>query len=194
MNINDGRENEIIALFKEIGVLLEGHFQLTSGRHSNTFLQLSQLFQYPDKTSWVVGRLLEKTGQVDVSTVLGPAMGGIILAYEMAKQLGARAMYAEKGAGGRMELRRGFRIAPGERVLVVEDAVTTGGSVRKVIELVKGLGAYPVRVVALVDRSGGRSMAGINFTSLLTLDIPDYSPEKCPLCSGGVELESPKGR
>ncbi|MEW6724863.1 MAG: orotate phosphoribosyltransferase [Bacillota bacterium] len=182
--------DEVIDILKHTGVLLQGHFLLTSGRHSAQFLQCSQLFQNPRAAAPLVAELVKPLdGQID--TVVGPAMGGVILAYEAARALGARAIYTEKESG-RMVLKRGFFLQPGERVLVVEDAVTTGGSVRQTMEAVAATGAEMVGAAALVDRSGGRVSLGVPFRALVTLDIPSYEPDDCPLCRAGIPLSRPK--
>jgi len=185
-------EAEITEIFRETGVIREGHFLLTSGRHSPIFLQCSQVLQYPRKTELLAADLAARHRDRGIQVVLGPAMGGVILAYEVARQLGARALYLEKGPEGGMLLRRGFKISPGERVLVVEDAITTGGSVLKTIEAIRPLGVEIVGVGALVDRSGGGVDLGYPLSALLTLEIPSHAPEDCPQCRAGVPLERPK--
>lgn len=183
----------LIELLKSTGVYLDGHFLLTSGRHSPNFLLLSQLFQHPWATELLCRQLARELASLDIETVAGPAVGGVILSYELARALGTRAIFAEK-ENGRMAFKRGFAIAPGEKVLVVEDAVTTGGSVRLVVDALRELGADVVAVGAVVDRSGSRVNFGVPFKAVLTLDIPSYAPEECPLCREGVPVIKPKGR
>lgn len=198
--------HEAMNLLRESGVYREGHFLLTSGRHSPAFFLLSQAFQHPRHASRLGEALAALFRCEGVETVIGPAMGGVILAHEVARALGVRSLYAEKvsgaetvpgkadrGAESGMALRRGFSLKPGERVLVVEDAVTTGGSVRKVLEVVRQAGAVPVGVGAVVDRSGGKAdFGGVPFRALVQLDIPSYDPAGCPLCREGIALTSPK--
>lgn len=184
-------EKEVIGLLRETGVILDGHFRLTSGRHSPTFLQCSQVLQFPRHTELLCRQLAAPFAGSGVQAVIGPAVGGIILAYETARALGVRAIFAER-EGGRMRLRRGFTISPGERFLVVEDAVTTGGSVNEVLELLAQARARAVGVAVLVDRSGGKVGFGIPQVALATLDVPSYSPAECPLCRAGVPLTYPK--
>lgn len=179
------------------GVLLDGHFLLTSGRHSPRFLLFSQLFQDPGAAEQVgrllAGRLLRHQPTV----VVGPAMGGVILAHEAARALGARSLFAEKEPDGSMALKRGFTLRAGDRVAVVEDAVTTGGSVQKVIDHLAARGADLVAIGCVADRSGGRAAGRwepLPLVSLIRLDIPSYAPEECPQCRDGVPLASPKGR
>ena len=183
---------QIIELLKESGVIMEGHFLLTSGRHSGLFLQFSRLFQYPESTSAICTLMADPYRDEGVETVIGPAMGGIIPAYESARQLQARALFAEP-SGDRMILRRGFSIQPGERVLVVEDAVTTGGSVQKVLDLLQALKADVAGVSVLADRSGGRVDFGMPFKALLTMEVESYPVDNCPLCVEGITLQKPKG-
>ncbi len=185
--------SEIIELLKSTGVYLEGHFLLTSGRHSPNFLLLSQVVQHPEATERLCRQLAREFAGIQVDTVAGPAMGGVILAYELARALGARAIFAEKDEG-RMAFKRGFAVTPGEKVMVVEDAVTTGGSVQLVIDALKELGAEVAGVGTIVDRSGGKADFGVPFKAALTLDIPSYSPEECPLCREGVPVTKPKGK
>jgi len=187
------QREEILDLFQKTGVLLEGHFRLTSGRHSGQYLQCAQVLQYPRYTDQLAEELAAAfTGQA-IDTVIGPALGGIIIAYEVARKLGTRALFAER-ENGVMTLRRGFRISPGERVLVVEDVVTTGGSVNEVLEIVAAQQGQVVGVGALVDRSGGRLNFGVPLRALLELEIPSYSPAECPLCQAGLPLVKPGSR
>jgi orotate phosphoribosyltransferase len=178
-------------LFRETEVLIEGHFKLTSGRHSPMFLQCSQVMQHPKHAARLAAALASHLAPLSPDAVIGPAMGGIILAYEVARALGVRAIFAER-QDGTMTLRRGFRISPGERFVVVEDAVSTGGSVREVMSVVKERGAEVAGVGMLVDRSGGKAEFGVPAHSLLSLTVTSHLPEECPLCKQGVPLTLPK--
>ncbi len=180
-----------LELFEKLGVIMNGHFLLTSGKHSPTFLQCSQLMQHPEHTERVVKDLAEKFEDTEAEVIVGPAMGGIILSYEMARQLGLRAIYAEKCENG-MEFRRGFNEKPGTKVLVIEDAVSTGGSVRNVMDACKKANLEVVGVAIIVDRSNGEVKLHKNQHSLITLDIPSYDPKECPMCKDEMELISPK--
>ncbi len=182
---------EILDILRETGVLMEGHYLLTSGRHSDKFLQCSQVLQYPDKAQKICGAMADLFRDCQVDTVVGPAMGGIILSYEVARALGARAIYTEKQEGD-MVLRRGFSVQPGEQVLVVEDVMTTGGSVRKVIDIIRETGAQVVGVAAMVDRSGGAIDLGVPTRPLVTLEVQSWDPADCPLCREGLDLIRPK--
>ena len=172
---------------------MDGHFLLTSGLHSSRFMQCSQLLQYPEQTEKTARMLAEPYQEQGVDVVIGPAMGGVILAYETARVLGARALYAEP-AEGKMVLRRGFKIKTDEKVLVVEDAVTTGGSVRKVLELLESIGVTAAGVAVMVDRSAGRVDFGLPTHSLLQLEVQSFSPEDCPFCQEGIPLQQPKSQ
>lgn len=182
---------QIIEILEKTGVILNGHFRLTSGRHSDKFLQCSQVLQYPKYTQAICEQIAARFGDTKIDVVAGPAMGGIILAYEVARAIGARAIYTER-EDGKMALRRGFAISPGENVLLVEDAVSTGGSVNEVAEVVTALGGSVVGVGALVDRTGGKVSFGVPFRPLLTMNIQSYSPAECPMCKEGMALTQPK--
>ncbi|MGI6096593.1 MAG: orotate phosphoribosyltransferase [Dethiobacteria bacterium] len=184
---------EIEAIFKETGVLQEGHFLLTSGYHSARYLQCAQVLQYPQKAELLCRSLANFFSAAEIDLVLGPATGGIILAYEMARQLGTKGIFAER-TDGKMTLRRGFEIKRKERVLVVEDVVTTGGSVKEVVDLVIRHGGEAVAVAGLVDRSGGKSDFGIPAHFLLTMEVEAYPPERCPLCAQGSLPVKPGSR
>lgn len=181
----------LLSLLRETGVYREGHFLLTSGRHSPAFFLFSQVFQHPRHAEALGRELAGLFGGEGVDTVLGPAMGGVILAHEVARALGARALYAEK-EGGAMVLKRGFSLIPGERVLLVEDAVTTGGSVARVLDLVREAGAMPVGVGVIVDRSAGGPAFGVPFRCLARIYVLSYDPGDCPLCRQGAPLIRPK--
>lgn len=183
------------ALLTQVGALREGHFLLTSGRHSDRFFLLARLFEHPHAGSWVARALAARvTASVPaVSTVVGPAVGGIILAYDVARFLDARAMYAEKEADGTMRLKRGFRLEQGERVLVVEDALTTGGSVAKAAEAASRQGAVVAAVATIVRRGHHAPPFTAPLVSLVEDDARDWTPEACPMCRDGIELERPKG-
>jgi orotate phosphoribosyltransferase len=189
-------DRDVLQVFEDDGVIMRGHFLLTSGRHSSTFLQCSMVMQRPAHLERICSALAAKVKGFSPQCVAGPAMGGVILAYEMARALGARAIYAEKVASEEsavgLAFRRGFQVSRGEKCLVVEDAVTTGGSALKLMQLIRAAGADVVGVAALVDRSGGRVDFGVPFVSMLGLDIPSYEPDDCPLCRAGVPVGRPK--
>lgn len=180
-------EQEVKELFIKSGAILEGHFLLTSGKHSAMYLEKFQVLQHPDYTAQMGQTLAELFAADNVQLVVGPATGGILLAHEVGKNLGTRAIFTER-ENGKMVMKRGFSIKPGERVLIVEDIVTTGGSVQEVIEIVKAQGGEIVGIGMLVDRSGGKVDFGVPKKALLTLEVAAYLPDECPLCKDGVPL------
>jgi len=186
-------EAEILDIFTETKVLLEGHFRLTSGLHAAQYMQCAQLLQYPNHTEVLLKDLASYFVDQNITAVVGPATGAIILAYEAAKQLGVRSLFTER-EDGKMVYRRGFTLGPEDRVLVVEDVVTTGGSVKEVIAATKEKGAEVVGVGVLVDRSGGRVDFGVPLKALLTVNIQTYQPEDCPLCAAGSTPIKPGSR
>lgn len=177
-------QDEAIKIFTDSGALLKGHFKLTSGRHSNRYMQCAQVLQYPDYTEQLAQHLAEKFRGEKIDYVVGPAMGGIIVSYEVARQLKVPGIFCER-QDGQMSLRRGFTIKPGDRVLVVEDVVTTGGSVVEVIDVVREYGGVVVGVGVLVDRSGGKADFGVPWEAVLTMDIESWELDQCPLCRAG---------
>ena len=182
-------EQEVRQLLVETKAILEGHFLLTSGLHSPLYVEKFNVLQQPRYTEALCKELAARFADQKVDTVLGPMTGGILLAHEVGKALGTRAIFTER-ENGKMTLRRGFKLAPGERVLIVEDIVTTGGSVREVVDVVKAAGAEIVGVGLLVDRSGGRADFGVpneKVQALLKLDVQTYAPEDCPLCQEGTQ-------
>ncbi len=180
-------------IFMNSEALLTGHFRLTSGRHSNRYIQCARVLQYPAYAEVLCKGLAQRFMNDRIDVVAGPAMGGIIVAYETARHLNVRAVFSEREEGI-MQFRRGFSIRPGERVLVVEDVITTGGSVKEVIEAVRNLGGVVAGVGALVDRSGGKTDLGVKTESLLTLEVQSFLPEECPLCREGLPLVKPGSR
>jgi len=187
-------QNEILQIFLDTGALLQGHFLLTSGKHSAQYMQCAQVLQYPRKAAQLGQELAAKFAGTEIDTVIGPAMGGIIVAHEIGRSLGIKAIFTER-QNGEMALRRGFTLSPGEKVLVVEDVITTGGSVKEVIAIVREAGAIPVGVGVLVDRSGGKAdFDGLLLHSLLQMDIEAYEADQCPLCAKGLPWEKPGSR
>ncbi|MDD2620048.1 MAG: orotate phosphoribosyltransferase [Syntrophomonadaceae bacterium] len=168
-------------IFIDAQALLEGHFKLTSGRHSNQYMQCAQVLQYPHYTEQLAADLAEKFRNDNIELVVGPAMGGIIVAYEVGRQLKVPAIFTER-QDSKMVLRRGFEIKPGQRVLVVEDVVTTGGSVLEVIDIVREQGGNVAGVAVLVDRSGGQVNFGVKQEAVLVMNIQSWEADDCPLC------------
>jgi len=185
---------DILEVFRKAGALLEGHFLLSSGLHSPQYLQCARVLEDPATAERLCGRLARGFADDRIECVVGPALGGILVAYELARALAARALFAEREEG-RMRLRRGFAIRKGERVLLAEDVVTTGGSLREVEDLVTAAGGEVVGVACLVDRTSGRApLFRAPLTALVKVDVPTYPPEACPLCEKGVPAVKPGSR
>lgn len=175
-----------LQIFSEAGVLLEGHFRLTSGRHSNRYLQCAKIFRNAKYSEELCAALADKYRSKGVEIVIGPAMGAIQMAYEVSRSLGCENFFTERGEDGKMALRRGFIVNPGQKVLVVEDVVTTGGSVREVIDLVRAAGGEVVGVGSIVDRTGGKIDFGVPFQAVVSIDVESWEPQDCPLCKAGA--------
>ncbi|MDD4168744.1 MAG: orotate phosphoribosyltransferase [Desulfotomaculaceae bacterium] len=186
-------KDEITTILKKTKAMLTGHFKLTSGRHSDRYFQCAMVLQHPDHTGVLCGELARRFAGENISVVVGPATGGIIVSYEVARALNVRSIFSEREEGV-MKLRRGFSITPGEKVLVVEDVITTGGSVLEVIDLIRKLGGEVVGTGVLVDRSSGKIDLGVRTEALLTTAAISYAPEDCPLCRQGLPLEKPGSR
>ncbi|NLL37372.1 MAG: orotate phosphoribosyltransferase [Fretibacterium sp.] len=180
-------------ILSELGVLQLGHFRLTSGKHSDKYMQCAKLFEHPDKSAELCRDLAQSFKDQAVDLVIGPALGGIIMAYEVARALGVRNIFAER-ENGKMTLRRGFAVPEGARVLAVEDVVTTGGSVREVLELLRMRGAELVGVGAVVDRSSGKADFGVPFHPLMTMEVRAWEEKDCPLCKEGKPILKPGSR
>ena len=193
-------QDDVQALFLQCGALLEGHFLLSSGLHSNRYLQCALLLESPARAEQLGGELGRRLKEGGVSattptTVISPALGGVIIGQEVARALGvgARHIFTERDASGHAVLRRGFAVRPGEPV-VVEDVVTTGLSTREVIEVARAAGADVQAVASIVDRSGGQAVFDRPFVSLLRLSAPTYPADKCPLCAQGTPAVKPGSR
>lgn len=178
--------------FRETGAYLKGHFRLTSGLHSGEYLQSALVLQHPELAERL-GRELAQSmpkGQL----VASPALGGLIIGHEVARAMGVRFLFTERDSEGKMTLRRGFSLTPGEAAVVVEDVVTTGGSTREVMELLQAAGVQVVAVGSIIDRSGGRVDLGVPRAALATLDAVSWTPEECPLCKQGLPVVKPGSR
>ena len=181
-------EKEVEDLLIETSAIMEGHFLLTSGLHSPRYVEKFNVLQKPVYTEKLCRAMAEKFKDANIETVVGPVTGGILLAHETGKALGTRAIFTER-ENGKMTFRRGFTLHEGERVLIVEDIVTTGGSIREVIDVVKEHGGIPVAVSMLVDRSGGTATFGdVPSAALLHMDVQTYQPDECPLCKQGIPM------
>lgn len=175
-------------IFRRAGAVLDGHFLLTSGLHSPTYMEKFLVLQWPKYTERLCRMIAEQHCEADVEVVAGPTTGGVILAYDVARHLGVRGIFAERGSSGGRAFRRGFTVNPGERVLVVDDVLTTGGSVREVVDEVRRLGGNVLGVAVIVDRSASPVDLGAPLSALLRLEIPSYQPASCPLCAQGLPL------
>jgi orotate phosphoribosyltransferase len=185
---------DVMDLFKRTGAYLKGHFRLTSGLHSPEYLQSALVLQHPEHAERL-GRMLAEMIREPVSLVVSPALGGLIIGHEVARALGTPFVFTERDPAGKMTLRRGFQVEAGAQALVVEDVVTTGGSTREVIEVLRGLGAEPVAAACIIDRSGGQAdLAGLPRAALVTMNVMAYQAETCPLCAQGLPAVKPGSR
>jgi len=185
------KPQEVMEWFEKTGALLKGHFLLRSGLHSDSYFQAALVLQHPRLAAALCAPLAQNFRPADVDLLVSPAMGGILVGHEIGRALGVRAIFAEKNEQSGLELRRGFRIEKGERVLVAEDVVTRGGRVQQTIDLVRSHGGCVVGVAVLVDRSGGDVDFGVPFKSLVQMDLATYQPEACPLCRQRIPLVKP---
>ena len=186
-------ENEILEIFRKHSALLEGHFILSSGLHSDRYIQCALVLQHPRVAEQLCSLLANKLRDLRPAVVAAPALGGVIVSHEVARALGVRALFTERQEGV-MTLRRGFSLAPGEPTLVVEDVITTGGSTRDTMAAVELAGGKVVGVGALIDRSGGKADLGLPKAVLVTLEVRNYDPAECPLCKSGIPALKPGSR
>jgi len=189
-------QEEVLQVFKSSGALLEGHFRLTSGLHSDRYLQCALVLQHPRQAAALGAALagrLKTACKEPPDLVIAPALGGILVAHEVAREAGVRGLFAERQEGV-LKLRRGFQIEAGDKAYVVEDVVTTGGSTRETMEVVTQAGGIVIAAGSLIDRSGGRTDLGVPRVALAVLDVPAFSPEECPLCKTGSQAIKPGSR
>lgn len=184
---------EVIEKFKNTGALLEGHFVLTSGLHSRVYLQCARVLERPDDAEEFGRSIAQHFETENIQTVVSPAIGGIVIGYEVARALGARFIWTERQDGA-MVLRRGFSVSPGERILVVEDVVTTGGSTRETVAALQANGAEVIGAASIIDRSAARADVGVPRIALATLDVPALEPAVCELCKRGEPAVKPGSR
>jgi orotate phosphoribosyltransferase len=185
--------DDLLDLFRKSGALLEGHFRLSSGLHSTGYLQCALVLQHPQSAEALGRALAERVRELRPTAVLSPALGGVVIGHEVGRALGVRAMFAERQDGALM-LRRGFMLSEPDRVLVVEDVCTTGGSTRETMQVATAAGAQVVGACAIVDRSGGRVRFDVPFHALLDVELPTYQPDACPLCAQGQPVVKPGSR
>ena len=187
-------QEQALDCYRKTGAILKGHFKLTSGRHSDTYMQSAKLFIDTKQSEIVCKALAEKLAGEKIDLVVSPAIGGILMGYEVARQLGVPNIFAER-ENGEMTLRRGFAIEKGTKVVVVEDVVTTGGSGKEVVKVVQCMGAEVVAGASLVDRSNGAVDFGVKYVNLISMEVTSYEPDECPLCKEGkIELVKPGSR
>ena len=185
--------DELLDLFRRSGALLDGHFRLTSGLHSSGYLQCALVLQHPQSAESLGQALADRAADLRATAVLSPALGGIVIGQEVGRALGIRALFAER-QDGQLMLRRGFTLSELDRVLVVEDVLTTGGSTRETMEVARAAGAQVVGAASIVDRSGGSIRFDVPFSALLDVALPTYEPDKCPLCAQGLPVVKPGSR
>ena len=185
--------DSVLDRFRQVGALLEGHFRLTSGLHSPGYLQCALVLQHPAQAEACGREIADRVRALGAQVVLSPALGGIVIGQEVGRALGVRAVFAERQDGTLM-LRRGFSFSPGEKVLVVEDVVTTGKSTRETIDVARAAGATVVGAASIIDRSGGHQNLDVPYHALATIALPTYQPEACPMCAAGQPVVKPGSR
>jgi len=185
--------SDILHIFKDTGALMKGHFKLTSGLHSDTYFQCAKVLQYPWEAEKICSLIADHFKNTDIQVIASPAIGGIVIGYQVASIMQKRSIFTER-KNGAMTLRRGFQIQKGEKILIVEDVTTTGGSVKEVIEVVKKQKGEIVGVASMVDRSGGKAEFDVPFYSTFQMEVINFSPDDCPLCKKGIPITKPGSR
>jgi orotate phosphoribosyltransferase len=186
----------ILELFRSTGAYLQGHFRLTSGLHSSEYLQSALILQHPaaaEKLGRLLAEAVRKLTPMRIGLVVSPALGGMIIGHEVARALGTRFLFLEREAG-KMQLRRGFTVGPGEVAAVIEDVITTGGTTRDVIDILRDAGANVVAAGSIVDRSGGQADVSVRRTALVTMQVAAHYPDSCPMCLQGIPVVKPGSR
>ncbi len=186
-------QEEVLQMLKDKNAYLEGHFRLSSGRHAGKYMQCAKIMQYPEDFGKLCAELASYFKDENITLVAGPAVGAVIFSYEMGRALGVKTIFAER-EDGVMTFRRGFEVSPEDRVLVVEDVITTGGSCKEVIKAVQAIGATVVSAASIVDRSAGKVDMGVPFKALLSMEIESYEEDECPLCKQGMPIVKPGSR
>lgn len=184
--------DDLIDAFRRSGALLDGHFRLSSGLHSTGYLQCALVLQHPERAEQLGQALAARAADLRPTVVLSPALGGVVIGHEVGRALGVRAIFAER-TDGALTLRRGFTLAESDRVLVVEDVVTTGGSTKETMQVARASGAQVVGAVSIVDRGGGLSL-DVPYGALVEISLPTYEPDQCPLCAKGLPVVKPGSR
>jgi len=186
-------DKEVLDLFRQAGALLEGHFRLSSGLHSDRYLQSALVLQHPEFAEQLGRALAQRTEHLQATAVLSPALGGIVIGQEVGRALQIRALFAERQDGA-LTLRRGFTLERSDRVLIVEDVITTGGSTRETIAVAEAAGARVIGAAAIIDRGSDPSRLNVPLQSLVKMEVPAYPPESCPLCAKGLPVVKPGSR
>jgi orotate phosphoribosyltransferase len=186
-------ETDVLDLFRHAGALLEGHFKLSSGLHSDRYLQSALVLQHPDFAEQLGRAIAERTRHLQPTAVLSPALGGIVIGQEVGRALQVRALFAER-QDGRLSLRRGFTLAPTDRVLIVEDVITTGGSTRETIAVAEAAGAPVIGAASIIDRGSDGARLDVPLQSLVKMQVAAHDPASCPLCAQGVPVVKPGSR
>ena len=186
-------EDDVLDLFRESGALLEGHFKLSSGLHSNRYLQSALVLQHPDYAERMGRALAQRLEHLQPTVVLSPALGGIVIGQEVGRALQVRSIFAERQEG-KLTLRRGFTLAPSDRVVVVEDVITTGLSTRETIDAAKATGAQVLGAAAIIDRGADAGRLDLPLQALVRMQVPAYAPETCPMCAAGQPVVKPGSR
>lgn len=189
----ESTENKVIEILRESEALLEGHFLLSSGRHSEKYCQCAKLLQHPDKAEKVISVIVDKIKNVDFDIIVGPAMGGVLVSYELARQTGKPGIFAER-VDGKMTIKRGFEVKKGDKVIISEDVITTGKSSLEVVDVLRKLGAEVVALCCIVDRRAKDVQTSFPIYSAVKLEIESYEKENCPLCAKGVPYIKPGSR
>jgi orotate phosphoribosyltransferase len=186
-------ESEILDLFRHSGALLEGHFRLSSGLHSDRYLQSALVLQHPDFAEQLGRALAARLEHLQPTAILSPALGGIVIGQEVGRAMQIRALFAERQDGA-LSLRRGFTLSPSDRVVVVEDVITTGGSTRETVAVAEAAGAHVMGAAAIIDRGSDPGRLDMPLQALVRMEVPAYPPESCPLCAKGVPVTKPGSR
>jgi orotate phosphoribosyltransferase len=186
--------HSILQLFKDTGAYLQGHFRLSSGLHSAGYMQSALVLRHPKYAEFLGRRLASLLSSYAADFVVSPALGGMIVGHEVARAVSLPFLFTERDADRKMSLRRGFTIEPGTRAIIIEDVITTGGSTREVIEIVRAAAAIPVAAGSIIDRSGGAAGLGIPHVALETLSVPTFDPGQCPMCAAGEPVTKPGSR
>lgn len=183
----------VLDVFRRSGALLEGHFRLSSGLHSARYLQSALVLQFPEFAAQLGAALADRTRHLQPTVIMSPALGGIVIGHEVARALGVRAIFAERQEG-KLTLRRGFSLSANDRVLVVEDVITTGGSTRETIDVATAAGGTVLAAAAIVDRGTDPARLHVPMHTLVQLDVPTHPPESCPLCANDIPVVKPGSR